>query len=151
MSAICFCTSAQGVDIYRWVDDDGHVHFSDKAPARSSQPVTRMDSRQFEVSRERRREAEKRAAHDRERSAEVADRIERERAQQYSSGSQPGNAASSAAASPPPANDCAVMLRRFQESSECLAPFMNVNGSFKPNAFETCGPPVPYPAQECSR
>lgn len=52
----------------------------------------------------------------------------------------------------PPArtNDCATLWQRFYESSECLAPYLNVNGSIKPNAFEACGPAVPFPAQECS-
>lgn len=150
MLAVCASFPAHGGDIYRWVDDNGRVHFSDKAPDRSRKSVTRIDSGRYEVSPERRQEAEERVARDRARSADAAERIERERALPYSSGSQSGNAASTGAVPTPPTNDCATLLRRFRESSECLAPFMNVNGSFKPNAFETCGPAVPYPAKECS-
>lgn len=150
MMTVCAFPAAHGADIYRWVDDSGRVHFSDQAPNHSRKNVTRTDSSQYEVTPERRRDAKARAARNRVRSAGAAERIETEKILPYSSGPQPGSAASAPAASALPANDCATLLRRFQESSECYAPFMNVNGSFKPHAYETCGPAVPYPARECS-
>lgn len=33
---------ADGQQIYKWVDSQGVVHYSDKAPAKTQQPVTRM-------------------------------------------------------------------------------------------------------------
>ena len=72
-------------------------------------------------------------------------------AQQQPAPATPAPKASEEAAKPPaPATDCATLLRRFRESSECYAPFFNVNGTMKPDAFETCGPAVAYPARECS-
>lgn len=50
----------------------------------------------------------------------------------------------------PSGTDCASLRRRFQESADCFAPFVNANGSVKPEAFQTCGPAVPAPALECS-
>jgi hypothetical protein len=61
----------------------------------------------------------------------------------------PARAGASAPA-PVSAEECAILRRRFQESSACFAPFMNTNGSVKPEAFKVCGPAVPYPARECS-
>ena len=46
--------------------------------------------------------------------------------------------------------DCATLRRRYLDSAACYAPFLNVNGSIKPGALETCGPPVPNPVRECS-
>lgn len=138
---------AYGVDIYRWVDENGRVQFADTAPPASRKPVTRMDSRPYELSPEQRREAEARAAREKAQALENP---------QYKAAETPAVAAPSPKASQqagPPAiagKDCASLRRRFQESSECFAPFFNVNGSIKADAFETCGPAVPYPAQECS-
>jgi hypothetical protein len=50
----------------------------------------------------------------------------------------------------PSGTDCASLRERFRESAECFAPFVNANGSVKPEAFEVCGPPVPQPTLECS-
>jgi hypothetical protein len=50
----------------------------------------------------------------------------------------------------PKGTDCASLRLRFQESAECYAPFVNTNGSVKPEAFRVCGPPVPEPVRECS-
>jgi hypothetical protein len=50
----------------------------------------------------------------------------------------------------PRGKDCASLRRRFQESADCYGPFFNANGSFKPEALEVCGPPVPAPGLECS-
>lgn len=138
--------SAFGADIYRWVDEKGRVHFSDTAPKHSSKPVTQIDSRQFELSPEQRRDAEARTAEAKKRAAEAraAEKEEEKPAETKITAIQ---AIKKRTASKP---TCETLLQRFQQSSECYAPFFNVNGSIKPEAFETCGPGVPYPAQECS-
>ena len=50
----------------------------------------------------------------------------------------------------PSGTDCATLRQRYQESAECFAPFVNVNGSVKPEAFQVCGRPVPAPTLACS-
>ena len=145
-AASCF-SPAYGADIYRWVDENGRIHYSDAAPHRSRKSVTRMDSRQYELTPEQRKEAEARAARDRAASVNVPER-KAEAAPSVAPANPPENHAS--AKPEAPASDCDTLLQRFWESYECFAPFMNVNGSYKPNAFETCGPAVPYPARECS-
>ncbi len=138
---------AYGADIYRWVDEDGRVHFSDTVPQQHKKSATSIDSRQYELSPEQRKEAEARAAREKERSEEIA----KQKAAEAATPTKSTPKAGTAAAKPPaPATDCATLLQRFRESSECYAPFFNVNGSIKNNAYETCGPAVRYPAQECS-
>ena len=140
---------AYGADIYRWTDENWQVHFSDTAPRELKKSATRIDTRQYELSPAQRKEAEARAARDKEkaRSVEASGRKTAEVAASPPSDSKARAEADKANA---PATDCATLLRRFQESSECYAPFFNANGSTKPNASETCGPAVPYPARECS-
>lgn len=137
-----------GADIYRWVDENGQVHFSDTVPQQYKESVTTIDSRQYELSPEQRKEAEARAAREKERFVETTTK---QKAAEATASTKSNPKASTAAAKPPAAaTDCATLFRRFQESSECYAPFFNANGSMKENAYETCGPAVPYPAQECS-
>lgn len=140
---------AHGADIYRWVDDNGRVQFSDSPPPPAKKAVTRIDSRQFEPSPEARREAEARAARDKARAKEESERRAEEAVKAAVPVPDP-KAAKRPDVAPVAAKDCSSMLQRFRESSECYAPYMNANGSRKPGAIEACGPAVPYPAQECS-
>lgn len=140
-------SSAYGADIYRWVDENGRVHFSDTVPPQYKKSVISIDSQQYELSPEQRKEAEARAAREKERFTETT----KHKAAEATASTNSNPKASTATAKLPTATtDCATLFRRFQESSECYAPFFNANGSIKENAYETCGPAVPYPAQECS-
>jgi len=85
-------TPLYAAELYRWVDDTGRVHLSERVPERFKQSATVI----------------------------------------------------------PEGTDCESLRRRFQESSECFAPYFNANGSVKPEAFQFCGPAVPAPALECS-
>jgi len=44
--------------------------------------------------------------------------------------------ASPGASAPEP--DCETLHRQYRESLECFAPFVNANGTLKPNAFAAC-------------
>ena len=48
-------------DIYRWVDENGRIQFSDVVPEKYKKSAKKIDSRQYELSAEQRREAEARA------------------------------------------------------------------------------------------
>ncbi len=69
---------------------------------------------------------------------------------------EPRAAAAAASAAKAPAQptaevaDCATLRKRYRDSANCYAPFLNVNGTRKPGAYEACGEPVRYPARECS-
>ena len=151
-------TPLYGADIYRWVDDQGRVHFSDDVPEQFRKSATRIDPRQYELTPEQRKEAEARAAQERVRAAQAAERDAKAKAAQAAKAASAASAARAkapaklAASAPtaPSAGDCTTLRRRFQESSDCFAPFVNANGSIKEQAFEACGPPVPFPARECS-
>ena len=133
---IVLAFAAHGADIYHWTDENGRVHISDTVPARYKATATRIDSRQFELSPEQQREAQARAALDKQRAAAAP--------QQRASEAQAGaSAAPPALAIAPPAatpsnTDCEALQREYRESLECFAPFVNANGTLKPNAFSVC-------------
>jgi len=141
---------AQAADIYQWVDESGRTHLSDVVPEKYKHSAKRVDSRLFEVSPQQRAEAEARAARERDQAAKGATEapagVRGERAAALG-----GAAAASAAASagaPGNASDCASLRRQYAESQACFAPFLNVNGSYKPGAFEKCTQ-LPDPSPKC--
>jgi hypothetical protein len=137
--------AAHGAEIYRWTDESGKTHISDTVPAKYKDAATRIDSKAFELSPDQRRDAETRAA-----------------AQKARSDSQipPGPTTAPAplpapaslsptrpASAPGPAKDsCEAQWREFRDSLDCFAPFMDVNGSLRPGAFDTCKRSVVQPA-----
>jgi hypothetical protein len=139
-------------DIYRWVDDTGRVHLSDRVPEPFRNSAIRIDSRQFELTPQQRSDAAVRAAQDRARAAESADRDAKTKDVQAaeSAPAAPGVQARTPAAPTDAASVCASLRRRFDQSADCFAPFVNANGSIKPEAFQICGPAVPAPVLECS-
>lgn len=62
----------------------------------------------------------------------------------------PASAARAPAQPASEVTECAVLRKRYRDSANCYAPFLNANGTRKPGALEACGEPVPYPARECS-
>ena len=135
-----------GADIYRWVDENGRVQFSDTVPEKFKKSATHIDSRQYELTPAQRREAEARTARDKALAAEREAKAAATSPGQVASAAAPASAISPTAG----ASDCATLRRRFAESNECFAPFFNRNGSVKAEGHAKCGPPVPYPTSECS-
>jgi hypothetical protein len=52
--------SAFGADIYVWTDENGKTHLADSVPPKYKASAQRIDSRQFELTPEQRREADAR-------------------------------------------------------------------------------------------
>ena len=131
-------------DIYRWVDENGRTQISDIVPENYKKSATRIDSRQFELSAEQRREAEARAAEAKQRKAR-SDAVE-------AANSVAAAAAAAAESGPRQATnqstDCATLRRLYRESQECFAPYRTVNGATKAEAFEKCTP-VADPVSKC--
>jgi hypothetical protein len=126
-------------DLYRWVDESGRTHITDTVPEQYRKSATRIDTRQFEATSEQRREAEERA--ERERARVRA--IQEERAR----GARPA-AAPAAAPRQAAAADCAELHRRYRESLDCFAPYIQANGTTKAEAYSKCAV-VKDPSPEC--
>ena len=143
-------------DIYRWVDDSGRVQLSDRVPEKFKDKAIRIDSRQYELTHEQRKEADARKESEKVRATEAAEREKRVRATPAAAPASAASAPASAASAAAPAsaaktsgNDCTSLRKRFAENNECLSPFFTTSG-VKPEGFAKCGPAVPYPTQECS-
>jgi hypothetical protein len=128
-------------DVYRWVDAQGRVQLSDRVPEEYKNSATRVDTSPSQLTPAQQREAQERAAQEKVRAAEAAAREARVRVP------QPAQPAGSAGASKE--GECAAARRKFQQNANCLAPYKIANGGFKPGAFETCGPSVPAPPEQC--
>jgi hypothetical protein len=128
--------------MYRWVDENGKVHVSDLVPEKYKKTAKRIDSTQFEASDADRKAAEDRAAADLARANAGADK-----------GAAAAAMAQGAKPKPPAETECETAHRQYKESIDCFAPFVNVNGSTRAEAFEKCtsvrdpsrrcGPPKP--------
>ena len=134
--------TANAADIYRWVDETGRTHLSDVVPDRYKRSAVRVDPQLPEPTPAQRREAEARAARERQRAAAI-----------QSAGpaaSAPGSLSAGAASARPSGAeaDCETSRRRYQESQECFAPFRLANGAVRAEAFAHCTV-VPDPSVAC--
>jgi hypothetical protein len=143
--------AAQAGVVYRWVDDQGRTHVSDVVPEKYRDRATRIDTGAFEVSPERTKEAQERAARDKARADEAAKARERAAAAERVPAASAAAAAARAASAPkdvPPGADCATRLRLYRESQECFARYRTVHGGLKAEAFQNCAE-VPDPVPDC--
>lgn len=123
--------AAQAGDIYRWVDENGRTQLSDVVPDKYKATAVRVDSKQFEITPEQRREAQARV--DREK-AMLAEQARASAPRGRTAPPAIGNASPASA----PGSDCEALQRSYRESQECFAPFYNANGSLKVEAYKAC-------------
>lgn len=131
--------------IYRWVDDEGRVHFSDVVPEKYRSKAMLIDSPATGPSIEQQREAAERAAKENARAGEMA----RERESRQPPERAPASPASASAKRPPAApnesTDCETWRRLYRESLDCFAPYRTARGGTKAEAFEHCTPVLEPP------
>jgi hypothetical protein len=145
--SIMLLSPLYAADIYRWVDENGRTQFSDVVPEKYKKSAKRMDSRQYELNVEQRKEAEARAAQEKAQAAEAAQSKAR------ADTDKAANPASAAAQTKPrPAvdenTDCATLYRLYRESLDCFAPYITASGTTKAEAFAKCTP-VADPSRKC--
>jgi hypothetical protein len=142
---LAMATAAQAAEIYRWSDEQGHVHFSDSVPERYKSSAVRIDWRVNRATATEREQARALAEREKAQAAEMA--RERQNAlppvaaafgQQQSTQQTAGSNA-----------DCAQLYRAYRQSQECFAPFIQANGSVKADAYAQCGDPVLNPSERC--
>jgi len=135
--------AAQAGDIYFWTDESGRTHLSDSVPAPYRKSALRIDSSRFELTPEQQRDAAAtRAALANKASAPVPQPAP------VAARRSAGRAGPAPAARPGEPADCDALQREYIESLECFAPFVNANGSVKPEGFATCKSVV-NPTSKC--
>lgn len=126
---ISLCVTVQAVDIYRWVDEKGNVHFSDSPPEKNKHAVRKSDSRQYELTEAQKRESAARTQISSPRN--IAQKKEESKTASLDAPHTP-------TLSEDISNDCAALFKAYYDSQICFAPYKNRNGSMKPGAFEQC-------------
>jgi hypothetical protein len=140
--------ASHGTVIYRWVDENGRTHVSDAVPERYKKSATRIDSGQYDVSPERRKQAQEQAA----REKALVDDAARRREDAPLPASAP--AASMPKGSKRPAQgvtdstDCETWRRLYRDSLECFGPYRTAKGATKAEAFEKSAD-IPDPRAKC--
>lgn len=141
--------NATGASVYRWVDDQGKVHYAEAVPHRYQGVAKQVGAAANEPSAEQRRDALARAQQEKAKAAEMA--TERQRPPAGS----PGAAAASRPVGKRPAQipddqtDCKTWQRLYLESIECFGPFRTVRGATRPGAFEVCNVVAEPPPSRC--
>lgn len=139
--------AAQAATIYRWVDEQGRVNYSEVVPERYRSTAKPIDAAPGQPTEEQQREARERAQKERDRAA-VADppRPPTRAVAPTAPASRP--AAKRPAQVPDEGTDCDTWQRLYQESIECFGPYRTVRGGVKPEAFDRCNA-VSEPPSRC--
>lgn len=128
--------AAYSAEVYRWTDKDGRTHYSNKVPDAQNSLAKPVD-----LSNARLSDADRRAA---------LDRVEKEKSKLQKPA--PASDTTIVAAPPKPAptvvpqgpdfpsarRACEAEWTKYRESSACFAPFFQVNGSVKAEAYAVC-------------
>ena len=125
--------ASHAADVFRWVDENGKVHYGDSVPERYKQKATKIDSAGPSVTSAQRQEAEARLA--REKAAVESMSKAREN---DSSGPRPASAAVQESKRAGGNAGCPEQMKKYQESLACFDAYRNSNGSIKAEAFQKC-------------
>ncbi|HZT64100.1 MAG TPA: DUF4124 domain-containing protein [Burkholderiales bacterium] len=130
---LLFCVltlTARAGEVFRWVDENGKVHYGDAIPEKYKQQAKKVDS-SGGVTDAQRQEAESRTARERARAESL------QKARESKAGT-PQPAAPTPADVPKAGDECEEQLRKYLESQDCFAPYVNATGGIKPEAFQHC-------------
>ena len=150
LGIICLmATAAVASTVYRWVDEQGKVHYSDLVPERYRNTAKPVDAPPAEPTPEQQRAALERAQS--EKAKALAPSVDRS---SPTEGAQPASAASAPsrkrpAQVPNDQTDCDTWQRLYMESIECFGPYRTVRGGVKPEAFEVCNVVREPPPTRC--
>ena len=153
--ACALMAQAIAADLYKWTDDKGRTHLSDRVPEEYKHKAIRIDPKQFELTPQQRAEAEARAARDKKYADER--KAAEERAALAAAAAASAASAAAAAAGPAsgqraaarePETECQRMRRMYDESQACFTAFRNSNGSIRPEAYSQCLE-RPDPTKQC--
>jgi hypothetical protein len=124
-------------DLYRWVDDQGRPHISDRPPRNPPANMTREPMPAPVTIPKQPTQAQERARQERPRALEN----ERDKDTVQRAGTPPAPTAGS--------QDCKARWEAYQRSQECFAPYRTAEAGLKPEAFTACGPDLPDPSPDC--
>jgi len=124
--------AAHGADVFRWVDEDGKIHYGETVPERYKQKAKKLEG--ADATSAQRQEAQARQAREQARAESLR------RAREAKSGEAQPNAEPSPdiAGAGDNTNTCQAQLKKYLESLDCFAPYMLKGGAVRQEAFQHC-------------
>lgn len=136
--------------VYRWVDDQGNVHYADVVPDRYKNRARLVDAPVAQPSAEDQRAAFERVQRDKAKAQARLGASPESLAAPVAPPSAPSQSFSKRPAQVPnDRTDCATWQRLYEESSACFGPYRTVRGGVKPEAFEVCNVVQEPPPSRC--
>jgi hypothetical protein len=125
-------------DLYRWVDDQGTPHVSDRPPPNPPANMTR-ESMPAPVTMPPQRADTREPVPAAQGRARTPDH----------EGSKGTVRPAAPVATPAGSQDCKARWDAYQRSQACFAPYRTADAGMKPEAFAACGPDLADPAPDC--
>lgn len=124
---------AGAAEIYRWVDEQGQVHYGNAVPEAQKLKAREIDLQGSERTAEQRLEAQARAQDESVR----AEAMTQQRAKAAEARAAPSSSATHGRTTDKNIT-CEEQWRRYRESLACFAPYRLVNGAIRAEAFKKC-------------
>jgi hypothetical protein len=125
---LCSMSSgARGADIFRWLDENGKVHYGDSVPERYKQKAKRVELKDVEPTGAQRPGAAGERA-----------RTESPRAREAGPTAPQSGSAQTPDATPARADGCEEQMKRYLDSLACFDAYRSAKGGIKPEAFQNC-------------
>ena len=135
--------------MYRWVDDQGKVHYSDVVPERYRSAAKPVNAPANEPTGEQQREALERAQKEKDKARAIGTHREGPAASAPPPSAAAKPSGKRPAQIPNDQTDCETWQRLYMESIECFGPYRTVRGATKPEAFEQCNVVPQPPPSRC--
>jgi hypothetical protein len=139
---------ASAATVYRWVDDQGKVNYSETVPEQFRSRAKAIDASAYQPSAAQQQESLERAQKDKERAAASSPESGRQPVKSARAASAPRASTKIPSQIPNEQTDCETWQRLYLESSDCFGPYRTTRGATKPEAFEYCNV-VPEPPPRC--
>lgn len=149
VAGLLACAGAVAATVYRWVDDQGRVHYSEIVPERFRGTAQALDLPGSEPDAKHRREALERARKEKERADAITTRRQAPPAVAAPAPTASRPAGKRPARVPDESTDCETWQRLYLESIECFGPYRTVGGGVKPQAFDVCNVVPEPPPTRC--
>ncbi len=146
LMALLPAVAADAATVYRWVDEAGHVHFSDVVPEAYKTVARPMDLNVADPGPAEKAEAEARAAA----LKAAADRIVLPSARDGAAAvPSPSAVTPTSVAFEYTARNCKAWRTRYRQSKACFDGLAAPNDRSTSSSFRTCGEDVPNPYPVC--
>lgn len=129
-------TAAYGDKLYKWVDENGLVHYGDEVPQAQERNATEVDTRRTTVTDAQQRDAE--AAYSRDKAWLDKSRKPAARNAPVAPASGVSQTTQDSHSPTDKKGRCEEEWRKYRESLDCFGPYRTVFGGIRAEAFEHC-------------